>query len=38
MADPGHNDEFPDLSSFDDDVSVISVSAMVPRVSYFCIG
>jgi hypothetical protein len=26
MADPGHDNDFPDLSSFDDESSVISVS------------
>ncbi|KAL2267045.1 hypothetical protein VTJ83DRAFT_4322 [Remersonia thermophila] len=28
MADPGHDNEFPDLSSFDDDVSVISTRGL----------
>lgn len=29
MADPGHDNDFPDLSSFDDESSVISVSAAI---------
>lgn len=33
MADPGQKDDFPDLSSFDDDVSVISVSANFYRAA-----
>ena len=31
MDDPGHDNDFPDLSSFDDESSVISVSAILPN-------
>ena len=30
MADPGHDNDFADLASFDDESSVISVSATPP--------
>lgn len=33
MADPGHDNDFQDLGSFDDDSSVISVSATSPGIS-----
>jgi hypothetical protein len=33
MADPGRDDDFPDLSSFDDESSVISVSGItIPQL------